>query len=251
MIEPAEVARFADQLGVDRSQVRRDHLVSHCLSVLGSLEEMCFFGGTALARTHLAGRRISEDIDLLADDHSAAADRLRDRLLSDLATEFPALTWAELSRRSRLMTVTVENPGIPSLKIQIVRTEPHEKRGEYELRDVELRYSDLPESVRMTVPTLPTFAAMKLSAWADRKTPRDLFDLAGLEEIGAIDAGAVEMHRRLFGHAPVVVEFGKLPATTANAWFPELGHQTTGLPDADECLARVRAAVEAARASAA
>lgn len=108
MIEPAEIARFAGQLGVDRSQVRRDHLVSHCLAALGSLDEMCFFGGTALARTHLAGRRISEDIDLLADDHLAAADRLRDRLLSDLARDFPALTWTELSKRSRLLTVTAD-----------------------------------------------------------------------------------------------------------------------------------------------
>lgn len=137
------------------------------------------------------------------------------------------------------------------MKIQIVRTEPHEKRGEYEVRDVELRYSDLPESVRLTVPTLPTFTAMKLSAWADRKTPRDLFDLAGLEEIGAIDGEAIDMHQRLFGHAPVTVEFARIPPPTAEAWVPELAHQTVELPDAEACLARVRAAVETARSSAA
>jgi predicted nucleotidyltransferase len=44
-----------------------------------------------------------------------------------------------------------------------------------------LRYSDLPESAELRVPTPSGFAAMKLMAWFDRHTPRDLYDLAALD----------------------------------------------------------------------
>lgn len=251
MISDREVDDVADRLGVDRAQVLRDHLISHLLARLEDLDEIVFFGGTALSRTHLAGRRLSEDIDLLTDDNYALADHLPEMLPRALRSEFFGAEWQETRCHRRVLSANFTVPDRPAVKIELVRTEPHEKRGEYEVRDVELRYSDLPESVRLAVPTLPTFTAMKLSAWADRKTPRDLFDLAGLEAIGAIDAAAVEMHRRVFGHPPVVFDFQKLPPRVADAWVAELAHQTAELPTADDCLARVGSAVEAARESAA
>ena len=59
-----EVARF----GVAEEQVRRDHLISHVLAAISAScsEDVIFFGGTALSRTHLAHSRLSEDIDLIA-----------------------------------------------------------------------------------------------------------------------------------------------------------------------------------------
>lgn len=245
MIAEAEIADAVATLGVDADQIRRDHLISHVL-FHASEEEFVFFGGTALCRTHLAGRRLSEDIDLLVDDHDELSARLEETLPRALRHEFPSARWEHVHRTSRVLTVTLNAPEAPSVKIQIVRTEPHEKRGEYERRDVVLRYSDLPVSVPLMVPTLPTFTAMKLSAWADRKVARDLFDLAGLAEIGAIDARAVEMHQRLFGYVPVVADFTALPAVTAETWTAELDHQTAELPEAEVCLSMVRAAVEAA-----
>lgn len=64
-----EWAAVAERFGVDLEQVRRDHLISHVLAALAagmSTDNLVFFGGTALSRTHLADARLSEDIDLVA-----------------------------------------------------------------------------------------------------------------------------------------------------------------------------------------
>ncbi|MFT5530772.1 MAG: putative nucleotidyltransferase [Candidatus Poriferisodalaceae bacterium] len=58
---------------------------------------------------------------------------------------------------------------------------------------VQLRYSDLPESVAIRVPTPSGFAAMKLMAWFDRHAPRDLYDLFALAAAGYIDTAAVSL----------------------------------------------------------
>lgn len=58
MLDPAEAAAVAEEFGVSDEQVRRDHLLSHLLAVLAQRlpEAVVFFGGTALARTHLPDR---------------------------------------------------------------------------------------------------------------------------------------------------------------------------------------------------
>lgn len=59
-----EVQRF----GVAEEQVRRDHVISHVLAAISAdcPDDVIFFGGTALSRTHLVKARLSEDIDLIA-----------------------------------------------------------------------------------------------------------------------------------------------------------------------------------------
>ena len=50
-------------------QVRRDHLISHVLAALAtdvSTNDLVFFGGTALSRTHLAARHRSCSQSLVA-----------------------------------------------------------------------------------------------------------------------------------------------------------------------------------------
>ena len=55
MLDVAELADIAGAFGVAESQVRQDHFVSHLLAAIGTLDPpLTFFGGTALARTHLA-----------------------------------------------------------------------------------------------------------------------------------------------------------------------------------------------------
>ena len=64
MIGEAEANHWAQTFGVDLTQVRRDHLISHILAVLPEvlgLADAVFIGGTALCRTHLDGLRMSED----------------------------------------------------------------------------------------------------------------------------------------------------------------------------------------------
>ena len=64
-----DMERVAARFGVGMEQVRRDHLISHVLAAIAadiSTDDVVFFGGTALSRTHLADARLSEDIDLVA-----------------------------------------------------------------------------------------------------------------------------------------------------------------------------------------
>src|SRR5437762_3487194 len=98
MLEQAEMERVAAQFGVSEAQVRRDHMISHILMGLAALDlPITFFGGTALARTHLTdperGARLSEDIDLYCTDRRAIASTLDDRLPRLLRREFPGTTW--------------------------------------------------------------------------------------------------------------------------------------------------------------
>ena len=67
-MDPGEEAAVAEQFGVARPQVRRDHLISHLLAALSRhlADDVIFFGGTALARSLAPDGRLSEDIDLLA-----------------------------------------------------------------------------------------------------------------------------------------------------------------------------------------
>ncbi len=67
MLEQQELRLWAARFGVAPEQIRKDHLISHLLAGVAHstvARRAIFFGGTALARTHLGDRRVSEGIDL-------------------------------------------------------------------------------------------------------------------------------------------------------------------------------------------
>jgi predicted nucleotidyltransferase component of viral defense system len=77
VLDDGEREQIEPTFGVDSEQVARDHVISHALAAISSLstDDVVFFGGTALSRTHLTELRLSEDIDLIAlGDRSAIAD---------------------------------------------------------------------------------------------------------------------------------------------------------------------------------
>ena len=92
---------------------------------------------------------------------------------------------------------------------------------------------------------LAAFAAMKGLAWSDRRTPRDLFDLDGLARINAITPEAEDRLRSARGSGFVDADFERVPARVVAAWTTELGAQVGALPDPQQCLERVAAAVRA------
>lgn len=63
-----------------------------------------------------------------------------------------------------------------------------------EIVELHQRYADAP-SARMRVLTRPAAVAAKLSAWAGRRAPRDLYDLWALATRGDVDADAVALGR--------------------------------------------------------
>lgn len=89
--------------------------------------------------------------------------------------------------------------------------------------DIDQRYSDAPPA-RLRVLTQPAFAAAKLSAWNDRRAPRDLYDMWAMATLGIIDHEAARLFSRFGSHAdPSLVSFSAIPSSYE--WKSALSHQ--------------------------
>lgn len=248
MIDGAEIRTWASRLGVGEEQIIRDHLVSHVIDALADLQAddappfVCY-GGTALCRTDLLDQRVSEDIDLYTFDWRVLVELLHHELPNRLRREFPGLEWQGEHRRRPVSTDTLRHPDGPGVQIQVVEAQTRWDRWVTQPRTVALRYRDLPEHAALEVPTAETFAAMKLTAWLDRRAPRDLFDLALLAEAGAITTAACTLAHDVTGMRPTAAMFRQVPRSTSATWLTELAHQTRTMPDPTSCLAAVRSAL--------
>jgi predicted nucleotidyltransferase component of viral defense system len=243
-MHPDERAEVARQFGVASEQVERDHLISHLLAFLSRnfSDQIQFIGGTALARTHLPEGRLSEDIDLIAtDDRKALAADLDAALPRALARTHGRLTLDPLFTGVADAVATV----VRSATGMVVKIQLLSARGRAlwpsERRVLEQRYSDAP-AAELIVPTLPAFAASKTVTWADRRAPRDLWDLWALNRIKAIDAAALELYRR-FGptNQPPGHYVFETPPSDAE-WRSQLAGQTRLTVGAPDALAVVREA---------
>ena len=239
-----ERAEIAQQFGVAPEQVERDHLISHLLAFLSQnfSDRIQFIGGTALARTHLPDGRLSEDIDLIAiDDRKAVAADLDGALPRALARTHGRLTLnPPLSDVANTVAAVLRSATGMVVRIQLLSA-----RGRVlwptERRPLKQRYHDAP-AAELTVPTLPAFAASKTATWAERRAPRDLWDLWALDRIGAIDAAALELYRR-FGptNQPPGHSVFETPPSEAE-WQSQLAGQTRLTINAADALAAVREA---------
>lgn len=234
---------MAGAFGVSTPQVLRDHLIAHLLGAISTTtadDEVLFFGGTALALTHLPDGRLSEDIDLIAlGERGETATALHAALPSALLRSHGRLTWDRplTGGRDTDPSVLRSADGL-AVRIQLLSSVGY-PRWPSERRVLHRRFVDAPE-VQMRVPTLESFAAMKLVAWADRAAPRDLYDLWLLRS-ATVDRAAA---RALFArHGPTggpPSEWMFRTAPSPQAWRTELAGQTRLIVGPDEALAHVR-----------
>lgn len=243
MLDPRELREVAERFEVTEDQVRRDHLVSHVLAAVARLAtDAVFFGGTALARTHLPAGRLSEDVDLYAAQRRDVARTLTTGLPATLRREFPRLVWDpapdDVAENGTALLVAER---VPPVRLQVL-----DGRGyalwRTERRSVDVRYSDVPDAT-LTVPTRASFVGMKLWAWGDRRAARDLYDLWALATIGAVDAEAMAAYEAAVGYRPPQSLFDRVPDPAE--WRTALVHQTAVLPDVTEAVAAVRDALAA------
>ncbi len=232
----------AERFGVDLEQVRRDHLISHVLAAIArdlSTDDVVFFGGTALSRTHLADARLSEDVDLLAvAPRKDVAARIEDAVRRGLMRSHGRVSWRPgLTATRGSEPAVLVAPGVASVQVQLVDGAGY--LWPTEVRQIEQRYSDAPEAALRTL-TAAGFAAAKLGAWIDRSASRDLYDLWALAERGLITPDAVEVFRRCgpTGRRPPVWAFDRGP--TEATWSRDLGHQTVLTVTAAAALDAVR-----------
>jgi predicted nucleotidyltransferase component of viral defense system len=244
-LSPEDLARVMDQFGVAADQVRRDHAISHILAVLSRShrDRLIFFGGTALSRTHLDDERLSEDIDLIVavGNRDVVADRLRRDVDRALLRTHGRLTWNPAwTPNSDVAPALIETASRVVIKVQLLRAARYEPWPTEE-RAIQQRYSDAPPAT-LRVPTLAAFAGWKTAAWAERGSPRDLYDLWALANVGALNAESAALFAQ---HGPINKPprswmFSKAPA--AAQWQAQLASQTRLTISADEALNVVRSA---------
>ena len=253
MLDEVEALAVAAHFGVAYDQVRRDHFLSYLLAALAAVpdatERVVFFGGTALARTHLVDGRLSEDVDLLAcTERRKLAVDIELGLERRLRREFGALRWDPplATVRGSDQAVVHADDGL-SIRVQLLSARNYPD-WPTEVRDIEQRYSDAPPA-RLRVLTRAAFVAAKTAAWGDRATPRDLYDLWALAKSGAVDGQA--LHAYVL-HGPTSSPPGewmfKRPPSE-DRWRIELAAQTTLDVTAREALDVVRHAWAAATGS--
>lgn len=237
---------------MDDVQVRRDHLISHLLAAVSTAagDQVLFFGGTALARTHLPHGRLSEDLDLISrGPRHVVAPLLEAALPRAALRSHGRLRWEPgLSIVRDVEAATLVGAAGIRVRVQLL-TSDGIAPWPTEVRQLDQRYEDV-SPARLLVPTRSAFAAWKTAAWADRGAARDLFDLHGLAALGAIDAEAARLYRACgpTGRVPASWPFHRAPS--APTWRTELAAQTRLTVTAQEALHVVGTAWAVASASA-
>lgn len=236
-----DLAREIQRFGVAEEHVRRDHAISHILAAISASlqDDVLFFGGTALSRTHLVHARLSEDIDLIAlGNRQQIAERLTSSVDAALRRTHGRLTWAPPFGIRDIEPALVETATGVSIRVQLL----HERGYEMwptELRRIEQRYQDAPGAT-LLVPTLDSFAAWKTAAWSSRAAPRDLYDLWALADAGALTPTAATLFTKHgpTGRPPRESNFATAPSEAE--WRASLSEQTRLSVKAEEALAIVR-----------
>lgn len=240
--DPADARLVAATFGASIAQVNRDHLIAEILAALADLAaDILFFGGTALAFTHLPAGRLSEDIDLIAlGDRRLVAEQITKQLEAALLRTRGPVRWSQPLGSVPDASPVIVEVGELRVKIQLLSAQGYPK-WPTELRTLHSRYRDIVPA-QMRVLTRAAFVAAKTVAWRDRRLPRDLYDLMELARIGAIDGEAAALYIQFgpTGKPPGASEFSAAP--NDDTWRQQLAAQTRLGITASQALESVAAA---------
>ncbi len=225
-LDDIELYETAEAFGVDLEQVRRDHMISHVLAAISrhARDMFLFIGGTMLSRTWLRDVRLSEDVDLMVyGSRRIAGARLAELVLAGIEPLSGTVEWDKDPSTAADAELVFASVGDATIKFQLIDTADRPVWPR-ELATIHQRYSDAPRA-ELLVPTREAAVAMKLTAWIDRRTSRDLYDLWAMAERGMITRDAFATYNRygqttrpLAGH-----HFHHPPRE--DRWVADLGHQ--------------------------
>ncbi len=238
-----ETARFR----VADDQVRRDHAISHILAGISKTlrDEVIFFGGTALSRTHLVQVRLSEDIDLIAlGTRSETAERLTSAINNALLRTHGRLSWSPGFTSKDVDPAILQTPTGIAVRVQLLAKHSYEP-WPTEIRGIEQRYGDAPPA-ELIVPTIESFVGWKTTAWHVRGASRDLYDLWALAQEGSITPGAADLFAKHGTTGTRPREFMFVEPPSEAEWQASLSAQTRLEVTAADALATVRNAWAAA-----
>lgn len=246
VLDERERIEIEGRFGVGSEQVIRDHVISHVLAAISSIgtDDIIFFGGTALSRTHLSDLRLSEDVDLIAlGDRRAVGDRIESAVTRQLQRTLGAVQFTPRMRDTRHPEPSVMQVGDVRVQVQLLASEGY-PAWPTEVVDIEQRYSDA-SPARLRVLTPAAFVAAKLSSWSDRLAPRDLYDLWAMAESRMFDRDAMRLFGRFGPYTSAAkVPFGMIPSATE--WDAALGHQGIVRIGPQDAATAVRDAIQRA-----
>lgn len=248
VLDPDDRRRIARQFGVATPQVLRDHVISHALAAIATLEspQITFFGGTALSRTLLPDVRLSEDIDLLVEGPRAAiAAEIEHAVSVGLQRSFGTVTFIPRLADIRGAQPSVMTVGTTSIQLQILATKGFPAYPT-EIRPIIQRYADAPPAI-LRVFTPAAFVSSKLAVWVTRRAPRDLYDLWALAARGHFTAEAMDLFETHGPHTIASrVTFSGLPSD--DTWTSALAHQCIPAVGPVEAASIVKASIDLALA---
>lgn len=240
-LDSTELYDTADAFGVDLDQVRRDHVISHVLAAISThaRDAFLFMGGTMLSRTWLRDVRLSEDVDLMVDEpRRVAGARLTELVRAEIEPLFGTVEWDKDPATARDAEPIFASVGADvTIKFQLVDTSgrpawPRERVA------IHQRYADAPPA-ELLVPTREAAVAMKLTAWVDRRTSRDLYDLMAMADRDMITSGAFATYGA-YGQTtrPLALRYFQNPPEE-DRWVADLGHQCRLGVTAKDAITRV------------
>lgn len=197
------------------------------IAIASASDHFTFYGGTALSRTFLNGLRLSEDIDLLSHEvpHKQAARELDSLLAENLEPVFGLVTAdRRLSEVTRDTDASIYTIGHSRIKVQLIDGSTY-ARWPAQSSKIDSRYEGLPHTQLRTF-TRTGFVCAKAEAWFERNTPRDLYDLWALSELGAINNEAAGVYKS-HGATNSFPQKSQFPrsAPTIEQWSSALSNQ--------------------------
>lgn len=187
-------------------------------------DEIYFFGGTAINRTHISSGRLSEDIGLIAID--SLKDVLRQItpvVEDDLRRSHGRVSWSPDFAVADVIPAAAVTPDGVAVKIQVLSRSGY-PNWPNEFREISQHFPSV-KAARLRVSTLPAAIAWKTVAWPDRRTSRDLYDLYSLAAQNVYPQQAANLFSKLgpTGKPPARWMFETKPR---DDWRTSLASQT-------------------------
>lgn len=225
-LSDSDAVRVEDEYGVASEQVDRDHHLSRAGGAF-SLRPSRPPGVLRRNRTdsnipsEVSAQRRHRPPDRAAADPDCHQDH-QDRQLSSGQDARPSVLSPGLERVRKAQPSTLLIEAGVRIRVQLISAEGY--LFPTELRRIDSRYDDVAETWFRT-PTADGFVVSKMTAWAERAAPRDLYDLWGLSEQGRITKASLDLYCRIgpSGLPPDLTMFDVVPDSAG--WSASLGHQ--------------------------
>lgn len=202
MIQPKELSKISNIVGVRPQQIEKDYVISWILWGIAQNDflskNLVFKGGTCIKKIHIADYRYSEDMDFTLNDNTVTDDNIyaefnnvlgmiakETRMNMSVNEESKDIHQASGSIKFYIDYVGPLGGNVNHVKLDVTRGE----KLEYEPINGKVlqTYSDMEDEFMIKSYSLKEVVIEKMAALMGRTEPRDLYDFDYLTDIEQID----------------------------------------------------------------